>query len=371
MTRFLIATLNLIVSVAVPLAFSKMDPSPFSTGESYIFGVLLFIALTVFELYIYAERAFATETRVTKIWDTREKLDARLQEVRRLFHEVEEQKVGDPDLFVSYFNKKLADLENSLRDASSKKEVRISETMLEVTTWLVKSSFHGRKTDVFRAVHFAGDNDFFFDVHSKRYFGQVAEMVDSGQIKQVRRLVVVRDNEQLKDPRTQRLLTFHQENKNFSCQVISYDSFMTIVGDYGLRHLVNDFGIYGNSYLYKGVIAKSQEIVGSYSRDQEEIDRFIDCFDTCWRDASRPPPRCAKPRTKCSVDWMFSPDVPGELTGANGPAADELPAGEELPSAGELQQGQPEPLALTEAGPTSSSDLQEDSATTTPPSPGS
>ena len=314
MVRALVAIINLIISVAVPLLISIKDPNPFSVGESYVLGVVLFIALTTFELYFMAERAFATETRVTKIWDARDLLDARLQEVRRLFHEVEEHKVGDPDLFVSYFNKKLIDLEKSLRDACSKNEVRINETMLEVTTWLLESSFRGRPTDVFRAVHFSEDNTFFFDVHSKRYFIQVRDLVTDKKISTVRRLIVFSDPSQLQGAQTQRLICFHQKTPLYECRAISYEVFMRIVRDYDLHYLVKDFGIYGTSYLYKGMVAQVEEIVGSYSRDATEIARFIDCFDTCWYAAAEPPGVATS--DTISVDWLFAPEVPAHEQGS-------------------------------------------------------
>jgi hypothetical protein len=238
------------------------------------------------------------------MWDAREGLDFRLQEVRRLFHEIGEYKVGDVDLFVSFFNKKLSDLEIDLREACSKQEVRIDETMLEVTTWLMQSSFHSRPTDIFRAIHFTTDTDFFFDVHAKRYFYQGYTMVKSGRIKGVRRIIVYRDSSELQRPSTQRLIAFHQQTSGYECMTLPERVFQRIVKDYNLHHLVQDFGIYGDSYLYKGVVNRSDEIVGYYSRDRSEIKRFIDCFETCWESGN--PPAKVDCSTDLSLEWLFS-----------------------------------------------------------------
>jgi len=307
MLRALVAALNLLVSVAVPLIISAISPHLFSQGTNYLLGVAMFVALTVFEIYVLAEKAFEKQIKIEKMWDAREHLDFRLQEVRRLFHEVEERKVGDPDLFVSFFNKKLADLEIDLREACSKQEVRIDETMLEVTTWLMQSSFRGRSTDIFRAIHFTSDTDFFFDVHAKRYFCQGYNMVRSGAIKGVRRIIVYQNIDELTNPRTQRLIAFHQTTSGYECMTMPDRIFERIVKDYNLYHLVQDFGIYGNSYLYKGVVNRSDEIVGYYSRDRAEIDRFIDCFETCWETGDPPPP--VPMSRQVTLEWLFGEGV--------------------------------------------------------------
>jgi hypothetical protein len=304
MNRTLIAIVNLLISVAVPLAITAASPDLFSAGESYLLGVLLFIALTTLEIYVLADQAFKKELRLGKIWDARQRLDSRLQEVRRLFHDVEEHKVGEPDLFVYFFNKKLGDLESTLRDASSKQEIRIDETMLEVTTWLYNSSFHGRDEDIFCAIHFTSDNAFFFDVHARRYFSQAFQLVESGRIKGVRRILIFADAEELEEDKTRKLIAFHQNTDGYDCRTLSRPIFERIVRDYALHHLVKDFGIYGRSYLYKGVVNRVDEIEGYYSRDKLEINRFIDCFQTCWETGQEPRP--VDVNAKVTMDWLFT-----------------------------------------------------------------
>jgi hypothetical protein len=304
MLRALIAVLNMLVSVAVPLGISAVAPNLFTQGTNYLFGVALFIALTILEIYVLAEKAFEKQLRIEKAWDAREELDFRLQEVRRLFHQVEERKVGDTDLFVSFFNKKLSDLELDLREACSKQEVRIDETMLEVTTWLLQSSFCGRAADVFRAILFTSDIEFFFDVHNKRYFNQGYAMVKSGAMQGVRRIIVYSDVSEIADPRVQKLIRFHQQNSGYECMTLPGRVFERIVKDYNLYHLVQDFGIYGESYLYKGVVNRSDEIIGYYSRDRSEIRRFIDCFQTCWESGTHPPEVLGEEGV--SIEWLFA-----------------------------------------------------------------
>ena len=288
--RIALAVINAAISVVVPLfimIFGGPHP-PLSKGEAYLLGVLLLVGQYVFETWIIADRASAIEIRLTRIWDARSKLDARLQDVRRLFHELEESKRTETDLFASYFDHRLLDLETDLRDACSKKQIQVDDTMLEVTTWLLQSSFQGRPKDIFRAIHLTADNNFFFDVHAQRYFRQMLDLMSRRKALEVRRLIIYVDEDELQDPRLKRLIAFHQHQDHYEAKLLPRATFDKFLKDYHLHHLVQDFGVYGDTYLYKGVLAQKDDIVGEYSRDEAELERFTDCFNTCWESAEPP-----------------------------------------------------------------------------------
>lgn len=93
----------------------------------------------------------------------------------------------------------------------------------------------------------------------------------------------------------------------YSCRVIHATSFKRLVTDYKLHQLARDFGIYGDSYLYKGVINHVDDIVGYYSRDEIEIARFKRCFQDCWDEELAPVEvsRSSIPDTQL-LAWLFT-----------------------------------------------------------------
>ena len=296
--------ISIVVSVAIPTWIGTQTPTIFTPGEAIIFGVLIFVALSVGQLLYVGIRALDRDMAVFRVWDAQHDVDRRLQEIRRLMHELDEHRatVG-PELFSSFFNRKLHDLEVRLRDAVSKDEVRIDETMLEVTTWLLEASFSGRKTDIFRAVHFTDENAFFVGLHSRRYFGQVLGLQEKGRIREVRRLLVYSTQDDLNEAITQRIVGFHNLTPGYECRGLTRSDFDRVLLDYELQKSVKDFGVYGTNYVYKGQISQSDLIVGSYSRDPEEIRRFTECFDHCWSSA-RPLTAQGAP-SRASVDWLM------------------------------------------------------------------
>lgn len=319
---------NLLAAFVIVFLISNRSKDAFTQGEQYIFGLLLFVALGIVELLVLAGDAFRKEQRLQKAWDARAQLDAQMQEVRRMLHEVGEQPhPGETELFSEYFRKKLGDLEHALRDACSKREIQINETMLEVTSWLLEASYHGRENDIFRAIHFSQDedNEFFFDDHARRYFRQTYDLVQLKRIKGVRRIILYDNVSDLADPRIVRLIQFHQAHQDYEVRLLPIRTFHSFLADYNLQHAARDFGVYGTQYLYKALVNRPDEIVGFYSRDVEEIKRFTDCFDTCWESARDVWYELPQQPDDVSLDWLF--EMPAEAPALNQVTVSAQPSG--------------------------------------------
>lgn len=329
---------NLLIAVVVPVIVSILKPTAYTGGEQVLLAIVLFIGVTALETLFLAETAFYRARQDERIWDARDALDSRLQEVRRLFHIVQEDRRSEEDLFSSYFDQRLMHLTSALQDAANKREILIDETMLNVTTWLLKSSFRGRENDVFRAVFFADDEVFFFDLHTKRYFYQSYELLKKGKLKGVRRLIIYNNLDDLSSRRMQRLIAFHNTTDGYACRVLGQDSFSRIIKDFQLHHLMKDFGIYGDTYVYKGLTNRADEIVGLYSRDPNDIERLTLCFDSAWEAAQSWNSTETVPADN-AVDWVFARDNADQrpqLPGPNiPPAVPALPSGDELLSTSE------------------------------------
>jgi hypothetical protein len=288
MKRFLFIA-NLAIAIIVGVLVDVLFPTSFTNAEQYFLGLLIFVALSLAEVQHSIEQSSDQvakialhERRELAIWEARSELDQQLQEVRRLFHVLDEARETTTDLFYQYHVHKLSELEKSLRDATTKFELTIDESMFTVTAWLMSSAFRGQGDDILRAVLPTASLEFFFDVHTRTFFQRTYNHVLGHKCAGVRRLVVLDRPEDLTDERLQRLAAFHQGTDGYECQVVTRAVYDRIVSDYKLNRLIVDFGIYGNSYLYKALKNANTEIVGNYSRDAEEIKSFTECFESCW-----------------------------------------------------------------------------------------
>ncbi len=278
----ILLVINFLVSILAPLVIKAWNEDLFTPAEEVFFALSLFVVLTVCEISLLVRDVVTKIRSDFVLWEARDKTDSKIYEIRRMFHAVCENSFGSADLFVSFFSRKIDQLEALLIDATTKQEVRIDGTMFQVTSELLLSAFEGRAEDTFRAVHYCSDNAFFFDIHSKRYFRQVYELTRAKKIRQVRRLIIYANDAEIEGEKTQMLIAFHQHNDHYDYRLIGKEVFGRILDDFGLQYLMSDFGIYGDRYLYKGYVNTRDKIVGTYSKNQNEINRFIECFEACW-----------------------------------------------------------------------------------------
>lgn len=336
MNRVLLSVLNFVGSVLVAVFIDLVRPDALSTKEQWFVGGAIFIALmsaeTLFATGTLQSQVDALKTSLAQATEVRQaenhavavrsELDASVSEIHRLLGELSGVGTARTDLFFEYFKRRLHALQSGLNDACVKQQAQIDETMFSVTDWLYGSSFHGKDSDIFRAVLPSGDVDFFFDVHTRMYFMKMYQLVKSGQAKGVKRLLIVDNPDHLADERLIRLLTFHSFVDGYECRTIMRQDFTKIVNDYRLQHLVVDFGIYGTTYLYKGLTNSIEEIVGMYSRDRDEIALFIECFESAWQVGTVPPVAPGIDRSDVSVEWVFGSTLPlaATATTASAPA---------------------------------------------------
>ena len=194
----LLLIINLFISVVVPLIlnyipFIKHKPNIF---EICIYSFSTFICLTCIEILFYAKSIHQKEKKELEIWENRNEIETRLNDIRSFFLQIEKSNYGKYDLFFNYFKQKIESLHSMMVSAAKKNEVTIDGTMFVVTTDLYFSAFNGEPEDIFRAVHYCSDNDFFFNVHAKSYFYRAFDMVESGKIRKVKRLIVYKNKEE-------------------------------------------------------------------------------------------------------------------------------------------------------------------------------
>jgi len=304
----LLLFINIVVAAFAPILVKVWNAHLFTPAEEVFFALVCFIVLTVFEISLVIRGVTRKIRSDFDLWESRDEVDAKMYEIRRMFHKVTENSFGPSDLFVSFFSRKIDQLDDLLVDATTKQEVRIDETMFQVTSELLYSAFDGRSGDIFRALHYCADNDFFFDIHSRRYFRQAYDLLQARKIKQIKRLIVYSAECELQDDKTKLLVAFHSSNKHYDCRLLSVENFNRILDDFGLHYLMRDFGIYGESYLYKAYVNRRDKIIGSYSKNPNEIRRCIECFEACWISPSAIIPKALTGGQKVLIDELLARD---------------------------------------------------------------
>jgi len=224
------------------------------------------------------------------------------------------RRIGEHDIFQKYFDDRATELRNAIYRAVDRDELQLSRDHVVSVDSLLEL-FSGRPTDVFRAVHYLADNDFFFDVYARQYFFRFMELVKKGRVKEVRRLLVYDNQTELDDPRSQRLMQFHAATPGFGYRAIRLVDYRSMLRDHRLEGVSRDFGVYGSAYVYCAETNQIDAPVGHWVRNQARVEQFIRCFDACWQQplTTRPVGKGAK----MSFDGLFGLGVKADEPGGN------------------------------------------------------
>ena len=213
----------------------------------------------------------------------------RLLALRRDIHRLEVamqglsmRAVGQRDLFLAYFGRKIHALADEVETAEKKGQLRVvAEHFLYIDN--VLDAFSGQEERIWRYVWLPeGGQPLFAAVHWRTYFRSTAEMAASGEIRAIRCLLVVEEVGQAQqDIRIKSLMRYYNGAKSISCKIISGSEFAKVKRDLRVQADHLDFGIYGNALLFRSEQFEP-EIVGEFSTNRATIDLYTRMFDHLW-----------------------------------------------------------------------------------------
>lgn len=304
-TVALLVLANIIFSSGVPLGAGIIN-KPLDGAENLLVGTMLFCAGSLLEILYYLALLKERAIKEDIVWDSHELIDSKLSSIRKALRSLESGVDPRNDIFLKYFQGRVFSLESEVRQTAGNKELRVDSQNLDLSGPLL-DSFTGKETDVLRIVHFFAQNDALFNVHEAQWFYRVYEAADTRRLVEVRRLLIYADQAELEDMKSKRLMGFLTGANNYDYRILAQRNFDRLCGSFRLQGEFADFGIYGERYLFRGILYADTDFVGSYSRDLETITRYVNFFDFCWNSpTSRTLNAAALPTV--SLAELFDPD---------------------------------------------------------------
>jgi hypothetical protein len=297
----LLVFINLIPAVAIPVIAAYYQW--LTNSEATLLGVLIWVVFTTVETLYKVDKLQDAENREVALWASQNEFDVRLSNMREAYRKILTNKRDTNDLFQSFFDDRTAELERTIVEAANRDELHLERSHV-VSIGVLLGSFKGDSVDIFRPVHFLEDNQFFFDIYAKQYFYRVFSLVQEKKIREVKRLMIFSKDEELEDPRTTRLATFHTVTPGYSYRLMRMHDFRSLLRDYRLD-VPRDFGIYGDKYVYCAQINVSENIVGYWLRNQLAIRNFIQFFEGCWNSPVAFKLKHLNSTKKMSIDELF------------------------------------------------------------------
>jgi len=304
----------LVVSLLASFAFVwifDLTGVDFSTSEQFIFGVLLFVAFLLLDVFFLANKIAGREAREEELWTLREPFDKDLTNVRNCFIRIIRESYGDKDLFVAHFTKQVHQLGESIMDVAEKRELRVqADHFLSVEN--VLDAFQGDSERIWRYTWPIHAEQRLFDDHPwKHYFEKTTTMVEQAEIKEIRAVLVLDEPQLVEAPRVKRLLDFYHTNRGFECFIINQQDFQSICTANSVPVHYIDFGIYGNRLLFL-TEQYEPEIIGVFTKDTTRIQHYKNLFDSLWGSVSvgRKNPSTAAQRVTLEELYEFDASQP-------------------------------------------------------------
>ncbi len=279
---------TLLVAVIIPLVLNTLLATKLSGVDQFLIGVMIYVALTLTTQADHLRRLDASATAALDLWRIRSDFDRRLNNIRESYYALTANPRVTPDFYSAYFARSLELYETTINDAVSNFDLRVDEKHLSTTDMLL-ACFQGRDGDTARFVHYFSDNGWLFDTWAKNYCVRLFRLIESGKLREVRRLFIYRDPGEQEWDQSKRLMEFHAANKGYDYRVIPEATYRQIVRDFHMREFFKDFGIYGEWYVYLTIAAVPEQIEGVFSSSERKVQDFIQLFDQCWNLAPVPP----------------------------------------------------------------------------------
>lgn len=274
----------LLTSIVIPLVIDKVtNKSP--GWASVVVACAVFTALVSAELLVGVARIRREQTRVAELWETHDRIDAALSNMRKHLRTIDANEQSPNDLFRTHFRQRLVDLEAELALAAQRRKLEVNVNHLK-RAQLVLRQFAGASGDEVVMVHLLRENSEFADPIVQQWFQRLFDLTVDGKITRVRRLFLYDDPDQLKSKMSRLLIDFHLLAEHYECRAYAVDDFESAVHDFDVVLEKDDFAIYADRYAFLGKLTDREHRTGTWTNDPEQIRALSGLFEACWENPS-------------------------------------------------------------------------------------
>lgn len=289
----------IVPSVLIPILLSysikdKAGNAILGPFEQLVIGAFVFVMFTLASLLqqvVVISRATSRDSRVARIEDD---LDAQLQNIRYSYARLLEREEYYENFYAQYFTQVISLVERTLHRAVSEKSLEVDEYTYKASE-IFTEIIARRNRDTLRLVHYTSEVEFIIDLWGQDYYRRISNLCCNGNV-QVKRLIVFNHSDELKDPTTGRLLTFHQRNRGYDYRTVQRDVWDRILDDFNIREH-GDMGIWGELFAYRSSSTNATHICGTYTTDSGVVGDCIRAFERAWDFAEVPAPVEGGPMT--------------------------------------------------------------------------
>lgn len=165
------------------------------------------------------------------------------------------------------------------------REIRFGEAesnpLRKLRAWILLSSFKGRESDIYMAIHHLKDNEFFFANYAKEFFFKTDKLLKENKLRSIKRILIYENQQEIDDLRTQKIISFHSDNEGYYYKLLSEEVFLDALSQFDVPRTI-DFGIFGDQRVYRARRDQRDFVIGTWSANKNEVRKYKSIFDKCW-----------------------------------------------------------------------------------------
>jgi hypothetical protein len=266
---------------STPVLEYRSCSSSFGPADTFIFGLLLFVALTILEMSLNTSKLLRLRRAQSVIWRADDEATTHIHNILVHMRQVASSAYGKHDRYLRYFLNEIVTLENKLREAADRKDLVVPSDEFQSPEDIEGAFKQGSKERVFSYTWPIDSAGSVFTTAGWRYFFDLTLRVLADEtLTGVRALLILSDASLLRSQNVQRLLAFYSTTENAEAKAVTKSDFEAIAGRIEVPEDWVDFGIYDNSLLYV-----TENGSGRFTKDEFRIELYLRLFDTIWNSA--------------------------------------------------------------------------------------
>jgi len=248
LVEFLVDVVISVILVGLLQLFIPLD-----AYENILLGMLLVIALVIMRTGFTVFQIHEILSQIQKYQNKVEKFSTRLREILDGLRVVASKYSSDDNtLFLDWYEDKLASLSNHIRNTIENESFYFDASLIQEIDKIYDKVFQGRDIDYYWATSSCKGIGWFLTTSGSAFLKIIDGKFRTNKLMSLRRLLIYDSDDELQDYKTRLCFFLHQQS-NYEYKIITRSDFESILNGFEDRTLVQDFGIYGEHFVWETV----------------------------------------------------------------------------------------------------------------------
>lgn len=188
---------------------------------------------------------------------------------------------NENDVFVKHYTHQLNSLATKMQDSVTNQHLKVNIDHYVATNYVL-SIFSSCTDKIWRFTWpFNSGDTLFSEIAWQRYFDEANKLITKKEIKKVKILIIVDDENTLNEQKLINLFNYAYDKKQIQIKWCTISKF-NLIGKDSREDIKLDFGIYGEKLVF-WYDSYEPTVTGTFSKDETTISVYSELFESIWQ----------------------------------------------------------------------------------------